>query len=53
MRFIFPGPTTWEIQMLRTILIDLTKLNIGDLLTQKKNNIKLLYPIQNMTLRNS
>jgi hypothetical protein len=26
MRFIFPGPTTWEIQMLRTVLIDLTKL---------------------------
>jgi hypothetical protein len=40
--FIFPGPRTWEIQMLMTeqnfeFLIDLTNLNIGNLLIQHKN----------------
>jgi hypothetical protein len=36
---IFPGSTSWEIQMLRTErnLIYLTKLDIGDLLTREKN----------------
>jgi hypothetical protein len=39
MLFIFPGPTTWEIKCSepKEILIDLTKLNIGALLTQEKH----------------
>jgi hypothetical protein len=56
MRFIFPGPTVKNTNAQNRakfrILIDLTKPSIGDLLTQENNNIKLLYPIQNMTLRN-
>jgi hypothetical protein len=41
MRFIFPGPTTLgntnaQNRTKFRILIDLTKLNIGDLLTQEK-----------------
>jgi hypothetical protein len=45
------GNTNAQIQTKFVILIDLTKLNVGDLLIQETIHIKLLYPRQNMTLR--
>jgi hypothetical protein len=58
MRFIFSGATDFGNSNAQNrskirILIDLTKLTIGNLFTQEKNNIKLPCARQNMTLRNS
>jgi hypothetical protein len=41
MSFIFPGQTTAQNRTKFRILIDITKLNIGDILTQEKHLITL------------